>query len=264
MATSDFDGAIAAADKVINDGKHQLMTKRFGALADCETVGDDAFKSNVDKGYRALAIGANTPLDVIFDLHYHANKSIPANTEAIFTVVDRGPTDGSDAQLDGAKSQIATMRNYLPKWGDSGKIRTPEGINGMVDNLNTNKEVIVDGVSYYTIDGNGNGSQYRQIGRGIGSLRASNLYNYDLWTEEAGNTDGTDLRHKQPNWWVMTDLVYNNTNAGDWYGRNVQPGSLANPKDSIRIYYPFSNKFIVPETRSGQQSGKHSVGMYSD
>ena len=258
LATSDFDGAIAAANKVINDGKHHLMTTRFGALADCQTVGDEAFKSSVDKGYRALAIGADTPLDVIFDLHYHANKSIPANAEAIYTVVDRGPTDGSDAQLDGAKSQIATMRNYLPKWGDSGKIRTPDGINGMADNLNKNQEVVVDGVSYYTIDKDGNGSQYRQIGRGIGSLRASNLYKYDLWTEAAGNKNETDLRHKQPNWWVMTDLVYNNRGAGKWYGKNVQQGSLANPKDSIRIYYPFPNKFIVPETRSGQQSGKHS------
>ena len=258
LATSDFDGAIEAANNVINDGTHKLMTERFGALANCETVGDDAFKNEVDKGYRALAIGADTPLDVIFDLHYHANKSIPANTEAIYTVVDRGPTDGSDAQLEGAKSQIATMRNYLPKWGDSGKIRTPDGASGMADNLNTNHEVVVDGVSYYTIDGQGNGSQYRQIGRGIGSLRSSNLYNYDLWTESAGNIGGMDLRHKQPNWWVMTDLVYNNVDAGEWYGRNVQPGSLPNPKDSIRIYYPFPNKFIVPETRSGQQSGKHS------
>jgi|GEM_PF-54104 len=258
LATSDFDGAISNAGKIINDGKHKLMTERFGTLAGAGTVGDDAFKSAVDRGYRALAIGTDTPLDVIFDLHYHANKSIPANTETIYTVVDRGPSDGSDAQLDGAKGQIATMRNYLPKWGDGGKIRTPDGASGMADNVNANRQVIVDGVYYYTIDGQGNGSQYRQVGRGIGSLRASNLYNYDLWTEAAGNKGDTDLRHKQPNWWVMTDMVYNNTGAGDWYGRNVQPGSLANPKDSIRIYYPFPNKFIVPETRNGQQNGKHS------
>lgn len=61
LATSDFDGAIAAADKIINDGKHRLMTSRFGALASCKTVGDNEFKSAVDKGYRTLAIGANTP-----------------------------------------------------------------------------------------------------------------------------------------------------------------------------------------------------------
>lgn len=258
LATSDFDGAISNANKIINDGKYKLMTGRFGALASSATVGDASFKNAVDKGYRALAIGANTRLDVIFDLHYYANKSIPANTEAIFTVVDRGPTDGSDAQLDGAKSQIATMRNYLPKWGDAGKIRTPAGASGMADNEDKNKEIIVGGVYYYTVDNLGNGSQYRQIGRGIGSLRASNLYNYDLWTPNAGNTGNTDLRHKQPNWWLMTDMIYNNTGAGIWYGKNVQPGSLADPKDSIRIYYPFPNKFIVPETRSGQQNGKHS------
>lgn len=258
LATSDFDGAILNANKIINDGKYKLMTGRFGALASSTTVGSATFKSAVDNGYRALAIGASTPLDVIFDLHYHANKSIPANTEAIFTVVDRGPTDGSDAQLDGAKGQIATMRNFLPKWGESGKIRTPAGASGMSDNLTTNRDVIVDGVFQYRIDAFGNGSQYRQIGRGIGSLRASNLYNYDLWTQSAGNTGNTDLRHKKPNWWLMTDLIYNNTSAGTWFSKNVRPGSLPDPKDTIRLYYPFPNKFIVPETRTGQQNGKHS------
>lgn len=258
LATSDFDGAIAAANKVINDGKHQLMTSRFGALATAKTVGDDAFKSAVDRGYRALAIGATTPLDVIFDLHYHANKSIPTNKETIYSVVDRGPTDGSDIQLDGAKGQIATMRNYLPKWGESGKIRTPAGASGMADNLEANAIVKVDGITYYTIDNSGNGSQYRQIGRGIGSLRASNLYNYDLWTEAAGNTNNADLRHKQPNWWVMTNMVYNNSGAGTWRWKNVQQSTIPKTNDSIRIFYPFPNKFIVPETRTGQQSGKHS------
>lgn len=257
LATSDFDGAIAAANMIINNGKYQLMTSRFGALASAKTVGDDAFKSAVDKGYRALAIGANIPLDVIFDLHYYANKSIPANKEAIYTVVDRGPTDGSDIQLDGAMGQIATMRNYLPKWGN-GQLKTPLGAAGMADNLEVNTIVKVDGVTYYTIDALGNGSQYRQIGRGIGSLRASDLYNYDLWTVASGNTGSTDLRHKQPNWWVMTNMIYNSSSAGSWRWKNVQQSTIPVTNDSIRIFYPFPNKFIVPETRTGQQSGKHS------
>lgn len=260
LANADFDGAIDACNKVINDGTHHLMTSRFGALAACKTVGDPTFMGTVDKGFRALAVGADTPLDVIFDLHYFANKSIPDNKEALYTVIDRGDLS-TEKSPEGAEGDIKTMRNYLPKWGDNGAgIVAPNGQRGTDDNLHKNQRVVVDGVFRYQIDDDGNGSQYRQIGRGIGSLRSSNLYNYDICT------DPNDVRHKQPNWWRMKDLVYNNNRAGEYYGHNivdtvingVRENGLHNQLDTIRCFYPFPNKFIVPEVRDGQQHGWHS------
>ena len=103
LALLDFDGAIAAASAVINDGYHHLMTERFG----------------VDKD--------DTTHNVIWDLHQAPNKSLPENTEKIFMLISREEfTEG------GASERTSIMRQCVPFYG-SNKIKTPYGNRGMRD-----------------------------------------------------------------------------------------------------------------------------------
>jgi hypothetical protein len=65
LSLADFDGAIASTSAVINNGAYKLMTNRFG----------------VDAGV--------TRKNVIWDLHRRSNKFSSANTEVLFSVIDR-------------------------------------------------------------------------------------------------------------------------------------------------------------------------------
>ncbi|MDR3261859.1 MAG: RagB/SusD family nutrient uptake outer membrane protein, partial [Tannerella sp.] len=102
LANTDFDGAIKAANDVIN-GPYALMHARFG---------ED--KDKLEYNY-------------IWDLHRVHNKNLPENTETILAVVDRY----SDPA--GAKNAVGTysMRLYNPAvWNNS--VRDSEGKPGMV------------------------------------------------------------------------------------------------------------------------------------
>ena len=100
LALADFDGAIAAASRVIDGSIYALMTTRFGA----------------DQ--------ADPTKNVIWDLHRPANKSLPENTEAIFNVISR-------LGFEGAGSVTSAMRQAVPLWWRF--INTPDGANGMSD-----------------------------------------------------------------------------------------------------------------------------------
>lgn len=115
LALGDFDGAIASATALINDGKYKLMTNRFGIDA------------------------ANQDKNVTWDLHRPLNKNAPSNTESILTTVDRlGFND-----IGGVNSGTQSMRNGVPLWWRF--INTPDGQNGMNDNPN----IEIDQVSVY-------------------------------------------------------------------------------------------------------------------
>lgn len=180
------------------------------------------------EGFQAYANGGSIPLDVIYDLHHWENKASAENKEVLFVFIDR-------ADMEGSTDEIVTMRNCTPYWNRVGVVKTPTGVGGMMrefDNL----------------------GMYRFIGRGQGFLRTNNWMNYDMWKEDK------DLRHKQPNWWRMEDLVYNNsallgTENEQYYGKHVVSQNTG--LDSIRCWSPFSNKFIVPDPRV-QPNGYHS------
>jgi hypothetical protein len=219
LALGDFDGAISAADAVINDGIHSLMKTRFGVYRNV---------THLTEGFQAYANGGSVPLDVIYDLHHWENKSSAENKETLFCFIDR-------ADMQGAADEIVTMRNCTPYWSRVGVVKTPTGAGGMIQ----------------AFDDLG---MYRYIGRGAGFLRTNNYSNYDMWKEDK------DLRHKQPNWWRMEDLVYNNsaligTENEKYYGQHVV--SQDTGPDSIRCWSPFSNKFMVPDPRA-QPNGYHS------
>ncbi|OCX51952.1 starch-binding protein [Mucilaginibacter sp. PPCGB 2223] len=197
LALGLFDDAITAANTVIN-GPYHLMTNRFGIVA------SDATKN------------------VIWDLHRPDNKSIAANTEAIYNVIDRDNLTGAITN----GSQV--MRNCVPMW-HNGTILTPTNHKpGVVDPITAEYPITL----WY--------------GRGIGRCRQTAYATKYIWT------DNTDLRHAPGNWMNMTDLVYNNsaikTTDPAWYGKNLQqwvdadakvPGRvfLNGPQDSIRAWF---------------------------
>ncbi len=111
LALTDFDGAIAAANELIDGGKYALMTSRFGA------TGDDATKN------------------LIWDLHRPENKSIPENTEAIMNVISRLGFEGNG-------STTSAMRQAVPLWWRF--INTPNGSNGMSDDPNIEIPYVVE------------------------------------------------------------------------------------------------------------------------
>lgn len=144
LALGDFDGAIAAADAVINDGWHKLMTERFGV-------------NKSDPNH-----------DITWDLHQDANKALPENRERIYVF-----TGSETLTEDGASEKITVMRQAVPFWGGAGKNNTPSGVAGMSDaKLGTTV-----GKGPVEID------QVTKYGRGIGRQRATPYLQFDIWDD---------------------------------------------------------------------------------
>jgi hypothetical protein len=181
LALGKFDDAVESANNVINGGKYAMMTARFGSTA------------------------ADATKNVVWDLHRMDNKSISANREALFLVIDREAFAGftpSGSQL---------MRNTVPAWHFA-NVKTPSGATAIVDAVSAEIPLT------------------RMYGRGIGRYRGTPYSTKYIWT------DNTDLRHAKGMWMDMTDLVYNNpalktsSNAADraLYGQPLQAYSSAN------------------------------------
>lgn len=81
LSLAEFDDAVASANAVINDGKHSLMTTRFGSYKD-----DPAH-------------------DVIWDLHQEENKALAENKETIWLFVC-----SETLTEDGASEKLTVMR----------------------------------------------------------------------------------------------------------------------------------------------------------
>ena len=144
LSLAEFDDAIASATAVISDGRHALMTSRFGAYKDDPTH------------------------DIIWDLHQEENKALAENTERIWLFV------GNEALTeDGASERISIMRQAVPYWGGAGKVKTPTGQTGTTDQPLGAK---VGGVAV-EID------QVAKTGRGIGRLRPSPWSQFGLWDD---------------------------------------------------------------------------------
>lgn len=103
LANLEFDKAIAAATKIIEGGKYELMTERFGVDA--------------SNDYRNL----------IWDLHRPENVNAVQNTETILACVDR-----NDAPSDAKASQgTSNMRIYNCQWQQA-QVLDSEGKPGTV------------------------------------------------------------------------------------------------------------------------------------
>ncbi len=212
LSLGNFDDAITAASAVINNGTFKLMTSRFGA--------DAAVASK----------------NVIWDLHRRANKYIAANTEVIFSVIDRYGDPSATT------TGLTCMRQALP-FSSSGIILTPDGLVGM-----TNAQVEIDHMKNY--------------GRGIGRCRATPYSTKYIWD------DPKDLRHDTTsgNWMEMEMLTYNNSGnlkgKSPYYGARLQlrkaDGTLlVSGGDTIRTWFawPHYKLYVEDEIRYPWQGG---------
>ena len=212
LSLGNFDDAITAASTVINNGTFKLMTSRFGA----------------DAGVASK--------NVIWDLHRRANKYIAANTEVLFSVIDRYGDPSATT------TGLTSMRQALP-FSSSGIILTPDGLVGM-----TNAQVEIDHMKNY--------------GRGIGRCRATPYSTKYIWD------DPKDLRHDTTsgNWMEMEMLTYNNSGnlkgKSPYYGARLQlrkaDGTLlVSGGDTIRTWFawPHYKLYVEDEIRYPWQGG---------
>jgi hypothetical protein len=211
LALGLYDAAIDISTQVINSGTYKLVTNRFG----------------IDAG--------NPNKNVTWDLHRPANKFSSANTEVLFSVIDRfGLTSATT-------TGTTSMRQAVPFFTNA-QILTPDGRSGLVPG-----EVEID--------------LSKSFGRGIGRCRATNYSQFDIWDDEK------DFRHdtKSGNWMRMEDLVYNNpalkTNS-QFYGKPLQLRDatgklLISNGDTIRNWYqwPHYKLYIEDQIRSPFQGG---------
>lgn len=226
LALGNFDDAIASADAVINGGVYSLMQAPFGSAAAPAVV------------LPGTTVQVPLPHNVIWDLHRPENKSIGANKEGLFMIIDRF----GDGQFNASTTVggMTIMRQAVPFWGSN--INTPTGKKGTNDNVNP--EFI----------------QSNLYGRGIGRTRPSNYAQYEIWN------DSNDLRHAKGNWMNMEDMLYNDmglkTSNDPYYLKNLQlrnanGGLLCT--DTIRSWYGWPQyKIFIPDFENSPMQGGHS------
>lgn len=198
-------------DKAIEVGKE--------IVAHCPLM-TERFGANKNKAHTNL----------MFDLHSVEGKTDPTNTEGIMYVVNM-PNIAQDQE------RSYTMRNALPYWAKGAAVKTPEGKNGTAISCdNADKGTAID-------------NDYN-CGRGIGTMRPSNYYQYDIWTDAEKNDLRAPFNHDS--WRHMEDLYYNNPslkkNKDPRYGTHlVRPANLSTA-DSIRCWYSWPHyKIFVPD-----------------
>jgi hypothetical protein len=101
LSTGDFQLAVEATTRCINDYGLHLMRERFGVNA------------------------SNPKLDVFNDLFQEDNISATENKEAIFVVQERYGIEGNVAPKGSNR-----MRNFVPYWSNGAAVKTPDGKNG--------------------------------------------------------------------------------------------------------------------------------------
>jgi hypothetical protein len=221
LALGNFDDAITAANGVIDGGAYSLMKNAFGSAAPPYYFPE----------------GSKTPVslpnNVIWSLHRPENKSIAANKEGLYMIIDRF----GDGQFG---TGMTIMRQAVPLWGSN--INTPSGKKGTYDNLTA--EVV----------------QSNFYGRGIGRTRPSNYAQYEIWD------DPNDLRHAKGNWMNMEDLLYNEPGLKTLndvnYLKNLQlrnsVGGLLST-DTIRSWFGWPHyKLFVDDNENSPKQGGHS------
>jgi len=219
LATAQFDKAIATANDLINSSGYSLMTNNFGTF-----INPNPTVHNVTR-------------NVIWDLHRWQNKSIGANKETIYDIVNR-------EELGDSRQDMYTMRNAVPYYGANGQqlIITPNGNAGMSTSASATAAKI---------------DLRKTYGRGIAFIRGTWYSNKAIWDDPA------DLRHSvtSGNWMRMEDMVYNNPTlqtikptADPYYGKNLQLFNSAGKMlvtDTIRTWFDWPHyKLYIESPRS--------------
>jgi hypothetical protein len=219
LALGDFDGAIAAANAVINGGTYSLMKTSFGAVP--KEDGDYLTKLGIVRD------------DVVSRLHWWANKAIAANKEVLFMVLSR--EDLIESRLD-----LSIMRQAVPFWGVSNAnfLKTPDGKGPGTSDLAAQDIRLVE-----------------TFGRGIGRARGTNYSTRVIWddTKDLRHKrynwmNMEDLVYNHPN--LKTNPYYNTPLRK--YDNN---GKVATT-DTIRNWYGWPHyKLYNPDPRAIQPRG---------
>ena len=168
------------------------------------------------------------PGDVFWDLFRRNNQNRSAgNTEGIWVFQQELDVPGG-AISSGEKIGCQLERDVAPRpW--SFKYKDPTGT----------APFLPLGVDDYT------------GGRGIGRLRGTNHYIYDIW-----QSDWSDMRNSKYNF--VRDVAFNNP-ASEWYGQMISDHwdlFRQTNDDTIRFFYPYPSKVTTP--------GNHPPELYVD
>lgn len=190
---------------MVNKGAcRMLLTKCYLALGEYEKAKEQTDILINQSGYALIsgdAFGSfnegpepetwKITRNVIWDMHRAENKLIPANSEVIMGM----PNRGSDTE---AFTKMLTMRILYPFVFDS-RIQTKDGKQALL-NLRRNHA-----------DYNPQYDYMRAFGRGIATFRPTRFHMTNLW-QVNGVMDETDLRHNSEvgNWIRMEDYRVNN------------------------------------------------------
>lgn len=182
-----------------------------GAVIAASAVIDQSQHKLMEKRFGVKA--SDSKYNIISDLFDRANINATANAEGIFLVEDKMLTEG------GTTTGSYRMRDLVPCWWNANTINDPDGKRGTMDKVAGQPQI-------------------GQVGRGIGRVRTSNYFNYEIWDSK------TDYRHTSPNWLNMEDMVYNNP-ASKHYGKPLQKQYCV---DTIYAWSPMMHyKTFVPE-----------------
>lgn len=208
-----------------------LLMKVYMALCKWDKaieVGKEIIAANPIMTSSFLPAG-DSPTNLMLELHSVEGKLSTANTEGLYYAfnVTGFPDDQERCQ---------SMRTATPYWAKGAAIKTPDGKNGTA--INCHKD---DMGTYIDNDAN--------VGRGIGTLRPSHYYRYEVWTEKEAN----DLRgvNNKLSWRHMTDLYYNNASLkgkNKYYGQPLVKPAGISVEDSLRCWYSWPHyKLFVPD-----------------
>ncbi len=216
-----------------------LLMKICMALGDFDRaleVGKEIVAQHPLMKHRFTANQNKKNTNLMHDLHSVEAKTDMSNTEGIMFVVAYPdmPTDKDN--------RIYTMRNGLPYWAKGAAIKTPEGKTGTaIVPASDDKGTEIDNDSNY--------------GRGIGTCRPSNYYQYEIWTDKERNDLRSPFNHDS--WKRMEDLRYNEPNLkknnDPRYGQPLIRPSDMSVADSIRCWFMWPHyKLFVPDPTKTQ------------
>lgn len=184
-----------------------------GAITAATAVIDHGIHKLMEKRFGINKL--DSKYNIVSDLFERENINASENLEGIFLVEDKYNTEG------GTSTGSYRMRDLVPCWWNANTCNDPDGNRGTIDKKTGQPQIGL-------------------VGRGIGRIRTTNYFNYQLWSSRE------DYRHTAPNWLNMEDLVYNNPKS-KYYGQPLQKKYCV---DTIYAWSPMMHyKTFVPEDR---------------
>lgn len=243
MLNLRFADAEAQMDIVVNSSGSRLFTDADVNVATVQ-VGNK-FKPN--DGSLLVGKSVDIPADAINLLHKNEGEQKLTNPEGIWLIANA-------PFIEGSQGRSSRIRSWGPNF-----VSTNKGVKAPPLGALNGAAISQDGESHMML----------KYGRGQGFTRPTNYSQFEVWRFN-GETDTQDYRHKDGNWFEMTDLVYDNPQleGTEWYLQPMQLfyNGVLLCEDSIRCWYgyPFY-KFYAPnleERLDRQDGGKQDMYIY--